>query len=374
MRIKTEKTLEEKRNERQKLQGSIESSTRKQAELEIELTKLKALLESTIRKHEKLQAERDNIVKERDDFKKNETLCQKRNYIKFCHSELEKATNNFDKSLIIGEGGYGIVYKGFLRYTTVAIKVLKCGSSQGDAEFNQEVEVLTKVRHPNLISLIGASPESRALIYEFIPNGSLDTFLTNRGSSSRSKLSWQHRIRIASEICSALIFLHSIEPHGIAHGDLKPENIMLDSNFVSKLTDFGISRKLQQSNKTATPFHLTETPKYTPAYCDPEFFSSYELNPKSDIYSFGIVLLQLVTGRGPRLIKDIVEEALDSDELDTIVDNSAGEWPTEQAKTLASLGLWCSDPSRKKRPDLGKDVWPSIKSMEHVAKSTLKEH
>ncbi|KAJ3673822.1 hypothetical protein LUZ60_005814 [Juncus effusus] len=361
--------------------SQLKNSLNEKAELERQLAESKTLLEITRREQEELQTERDNAVKERDyAFKKIELYRTKVGQssspavglIEFSYSELEEATNKFNKALKIGEGGFGSVYKGFLRHTTVAIKVLNHGSSQGDIEFNQEVEILTKVRHPNLIALIGASSEALALVYEFLPNGSLDTFLTN-DESSRRKLSWQDRIRIASEICSALIFIHSIPPHGIAHGDLKPENILLDSNYTSKLADFGISRKLQQSNKTATPFHLTEAPKYTPAYGDPEFFSSYELTPKSDIYSFGVVLLQLVTGRNPRGLKDTIEEAMDNGELDSVVDDLAGKWPIEVAEKMASLGLWCSDPSRKRRPHLGKDVWPVIESMGHVAESTLKE-
>ncbi|KAJ3694583.1 hypothetical protein LUZ60_010063 [Juncus effusus] len=290
-----------------------------------------------------------------------------KSYTEFSVFELKKATDNYSKSLMIGEGGYGIVYRGFLRYTTVAIKVLKCEGSQEDNEFNLEVRILTNTRHPNLISFIGANSEAWSLVFEFLPNGSLDTFLTN-GKNTTRNLSWQDRIRIASEICSELIFLHSMQPHGIAHGDLKPENILLDSNLVSKLTDFGISRELQRDIRTITPFHFTQNPKGSIGYFDPEYYSTGELTPQSDVFLFGAILLQLVTGRShPRGIKRFVEGTINDGKFDTIIDNSWGQWPIDEAKKMASLGLWCNHEERRKRPSLGTDVWPSLESMMRVA-------
>ncbi|XP_078163249.1 U-box domain-containing protein 70-like [Carex rostrata] len=161
----------------------------------------------------------------RSEKTKEETYwLSKGNYAKYNYSELQDATKNFKESLILGKGGFGIVYKGILQNTTVAIKMLKEGSSQGEREFNQEVEILSKVRHPNLVKLIGACAEIRALIYEYLPNGSLEDRL--RCINNTSPLSWQARVRIAFEICSALSFLHGSEPHGIVHGDLKPDNII----------------------------------------------------------------------------------------------------------------------------------------------------
>ncbi|GAU44028.1 hypothetical protein TSUD_349600 [Trifolium subterraneum] len=157
----------------------------------------------------------------------------------FSFSEIEEATCNFNPSLKIGEGGYGSIFKGILRHTEVAIKMLNPDSTQGPSEFQQEVTVLSKLRHQNLVTLIGANQESMTLIYEYLPNGSLEDHLSCNNSNT-SPLSWQTRIRIATELCSALIFLHSNKPHSIVHGDLKPSNILLDANFISKLSDFGI--------------------------------------------------------------------------------------------------------------------------------------
>ncbi|XP_078173005.1 U-box domain-containing protein 33-like [Carex rostrata] len=190
-------------------------------------------------------------------------------FAEYSYSELQVATKDFNKSFKLGEGGFGTVYKGILQNTTVAvaIKMLKEGSSQGAKEFNQEVEILSKVRHPNLVKLIGACAESRALIYEFLPNGSVEDRL--RCKNNTLPLPWQARVHIAFEICSALSFLHCSEPHGIVHGDLKPDNILLDGNNTSKICDFGLCRELNWTDSASIPYHWTDCPKGTFAYMDP---------------------------------------------------------------------------------------------------------
>ena len=130
--------------------------------------------------------------------------------------------------------------------------------------FSLQVAVLSKVRHPNLVTLIGASSESWALVYEFLPNGSLEDRLTRMNNTP--PLTWQVRTRIIAEICSALIFLHSNKPHPVVHGDLKPDNILLDANFVSKLGDFGICRLIIQSSTTTATLYCHTHPKGTFAY------------------------------------------------------------------------------------------------------------
>lgn len=222
---------------------------------------------------------------------------------------------------------------------------------------------MSKVRHPNLVTLIGACPEAWALVYEFLPNGSLEDRLNCRGNSP--PLSWQTRIRIAVELCSALIFLHSSKPHSIVHGDVKPANILLDAHFVSKLGDFGICRLLNQdqsSGNTTTLLHRTD-PKGTFAYIDPEFLSTGELSSKSDVYSFGIILLRLLTGRSALGLLKEVQYALDKGNLKGLLDPLAGDWPFVQAEQLAHLALRCSDMNRKNRPDLGSEVWRVLEPM-----------
>ncbi|KAJ1700040.1 hypothetical protein LUZ63_008552 [Rhynchospora breviuscula] len=243
--------------------------------------------------------------------------------------------------------------------------MLKDGSSQGINEFNQEVETLGKVRHPNLVTLIGACAEVRALIYEYFPNGSLEDHL--KCKNNMSPLSWQDRVRISFEICCALSFLHCSKPHGIVHGDLKPDNILLDSNNVSKISDFGLCRQLNWTDSASIPYHLTDCLKGTLAYMDPEYLSTAKITAQYDVYSFGIMLLRLATCKDPRGIGNLVEEAQKKGTLNTLVDPSAGSWPLKEAKKMMSLGLRCSDPIRKCRPDLSTKVWKELKSMVEIA-------
>ncbi|URE21532.1 Ubox [Musa troglodytarum] len=217
------------------------------------------------------------------------------------------------------------------------------------------MDVLSRVRHPNLVTLLGACPEARALVYEYLPNGSLEDHLTR-------KLTWQVRIRIAAETCSALVFLHSCKPLGVVHGDLKPVNILLDSNFASKISDLGMHRLLARSIGSSTLYHCTHLRKGTFAYMDPELLSSGEITAKSDVYSFGVVLLRLLTGRPAFGVSKVVKEALDMKCLERVLDASAGDWPYVQAEKLAKLGLKCCDMNKRNRPD-AKEAWKMLQPL-----------
>ncbi|XP_078155686.1 U-box domain-containing protein 70-like [Carex rostrata] len=278
----------------------------------------------------------------------------------FSLSELEQATQNFSDMLKIGEGGFGCVYRGSLRKTTVAIKKLNPESLQGLLEFQQEVDILTRVRHPNIVNLIGSCSKIWTLVYEFLPNGSLEDRLVC--ADNTASLTWQARTRVISEICLGLVFLHSNKPHLLIHGDLKPENILLDANFISKLSDFGISRFIKQSNTNTTVFYRTIHPAGTFGYFDPEFLSTGELTPKSDVYSFGIIVLRLLTGKPAMNIASLVRESMRTGTLQSIVDKSAGKWPFDLAKKLAKLGLKCVDLNRKRRLDMSQ-VWATIEPL-----------
>nr|CAB3469766.1 unnamed protein product [Digitaria exilis] len=169
-------------------------------------------------------------------------------------------------------------------------------------------------------------------------------------------LPWRSRIRIIAEICSALIFLHKNIPHPVVHGDLKPANILLDANLVSKLSDFGISRALIQSSTNMSALHCITDPVGTALYMEPDFLTTGELTPHSDVYSFGIVVLRMLTGKPPGGIKKIVEDAMEKGDLNSVVDTSAGEWPDVHVQQLAHLAISCTE-SRRSRPDLsGEDV------------------
>ncbi|KAJ6835152.1 U-box domain-containing protein 33-like [Iris pallida] len=342
-------------------------------DLEEKLLSAQHLFNSLQVEHEELQLLRDASIREAEELRRKTEAGTTRThgptyFSEFSYSEIEQATCNFSSSCKIGEGGYGSVYKGFLRNTIVAIKLLNPEGMQGQPEFHQEVNVLSRVRHPNLVTLIGSCSEAWALIYEFLPGGSLEDRLDCKNHSP--PLTWQARTRIATEICSSLIFLHSNKPHSVVHGDLKPDNIFLDANLVSKIGDFGICRFILQSTSTATLYCQT-TPKGTFAYMDPEFAATGELTPQSDVYSFGVILLRLLTGKQPFGLVKEVKGALEKGLLQGMIDPSAGNWPFVQAKQLAHLGLRCCEMSRKSRPDLVGDVWRVLEPMMRANSSSV---
>ncbi|PVH35708.1 hypothetical protein PAHAL_7G251000 [Panicum hallii] len=241
---------------------------------------------------------------------------------------------------------------------------------QGQPEFHQEASVLSTVRHPILVTLIGTCPEAFGLVYEFFPNGSLEDRLACKNNTP--PLTWQTRTRIIGEMCSALIFLHSNKPHPVVHGDLKPDNILLDANYSSKLGDFGICRLLIQTNTCSTTLYRTTNPRGAFSFMDPEFLTTGELTPRSDVYSFGIIILWLLTGKQHQRIAEIVEQAIEQGNLHSIIDNSAGSWPFIQANQLAHIGLRCAELSRRRRPDLTVDVWKVVEPLMKAASMTAR--
>ncbi|KAF8675247.1 hypothetical protein HU200_047920 [Digitaria exilis] len=344
----------------------LQKANEQKAELENKLLQTNSLLEQLQQLQEDLQREKEDALREAEEMRRR---CGNNEFIssdevsltEFSYSEIQEATNNFDESRKIGHGGCASVYKGFLRHTTVAIKKFNREGIVGEREFNDEVEILCKMRHPNLVTLIGVCRDPKVLVYEFLPNGSLEDRLQCKHHTE--PLLWRMRIRIAADICTALIFLHSNKPKGIAHGDLKPDNVLLDANFVGKLGDFGISRSLNLTNTTVTPYHRTDQIKGTLGYMDPGYICSGELTAQYDVYSFGVVLLRMLTGKNPLGLRSEVETALSSGVLHEILDTSAGDWPPELAEELASLALKCSRYDRKDRPDLAKEAWGVLQTM-----------
>ncbi|KAL4567074.1 hypothetical protein LXL04_022646 [Taraxacum kok-saghyz] len=352
------------------------------------------LLKTYKKERDELQAECDEalaILEEMKTKERTEGSSSNSNatrfYTEFSFSEVKDATCNFDPDLKIGEGGYGSIFRGSLRHTDVAVKMLHSHSLQGPSEFQQEVydgfalsplgyfllfnnvseyltlflqvNVLSKLRHPNLVTLIGACPDAWIIIYEYLSGGSLEDRLTCKNNTP--PLTWQTRIRIAAELCSVLIFLHSC---GIIHGDLKPANLLLDRNLVSKLSDFGICRILSNNEFTInnTSLCCRTDPKGTFVYMDPEFLSTGELTSKSDTYSFGIILLRLLTGRSALGLRKEVQYAMNKENLKSILDPTAGDWPFVQAQQLALLAMNCCD-VRENRPDLASEAWRVLEPM-----------
>ncbi|CAK9316481.1 unnamed protein product [Citrullus colocynthis] len=290
-------------------------------------------------------------------------------YRKYTIEEIEEATEFFSESRRIGEGGYGPVYKCDLDHTPVAIKVLRPDATQGRSQFKQEVEVLSCIRHPNMVLLLGACPEYGCLVYEFMANGSLEDRLLRRGNTP--PLSWQLRFKIAAEIGTALLFLHQTKPEPLVHRDLKPANILLDRNFVSKISDVGLARLVPPSiADSVTQYRMTSTAG-TFCYIDPEYQQTGMLGVKSDIYSLGIMFLQLITSRPPMGLTHHVERAIEKGSFENILDPAVPDWPIEEALSFAKLSLKCAELRRKDRPDLGKVILPELNRLRIIAEETM---
>ncbi|XP_066347321.1 U-box domain-containing protein 33-like [Miscanthus floridulus] len=267
----------------------------------------------------------------------------------FTMSDMQSATCNFSESFKIWSQGRGCVYKGEIMNRTVMIYKLLCHSIESVSQFQQEVYILSKVRHPHLVTLVGACPEALCLAYEYLPNGSLHDRLFSRCNSRH--LPWKIRARIVSEISDALLFLHSCKPQMIVHGNLKLENILLDTECHCKIADFGVSRLFTDDMKDY-PSGGSELKGSFP-YADPEYKRSKVVTPKSDVYYFGIVILQLLTGKQePAGLAGEVRRAMSCGKLSSVLDPTAGQWSMEVAGRLAELGLRCSEDSSRGRPDL----------------------
>ncbi|PNT76885.1 hypothetical protein BRADI_1g55240v3 [Brachypodium distachyon] len=270
--------------------------------------------------------------------------------LEFSFVNLQQATEDFKDVCKVGDTEYGRVYKGTIHNTTVAIKMCRSKSL-----FQQEVYVVRQGRHPNIVTLIGICAEASALVYEWLPMGNLEDHIVC--STDSPPLSWRIRTQIIGEVCCALLFLHSHKPSALVHGDLRPCNILIDANYRSKLCNFGTSTLFLQPG-TCPPNLATRLP-----YMDPEFLTTGELTPLSDVYSLGVIILRLLTGMPPIAIAKKVSEALESDSLHLLIDKFAGDWPYIQAKQLALLGLSCVEMRRDKRPDLLTKVWTVIEPL-----------
>ncbi|XP_078437109.1 leucine-rich repeat protein kinase family protein [Wolffia australiana] len=279
----------------------------------------------------------------------------------FAFSEMAQATRNFDNSSQVGIGGYGKVYKGILEDgTLVAIKRAEVGSLQGSREFFTEIEILSRLHHRNLVSLVGFCDEGdeQMLVYEFMPNGTLRDHLSGKWDDP---LSFSMRLNIALGSAKGILYLHAEADPPIFHRDVKATNILLDSNFIAKVADFGLSRLAPvPDNSGTTPSYVSTIVKGTPGYLDPEYFLTHKLTDKSDVYSLGVVFLELLTGllpisQGKNLVRE-VHIAYQSGMVFSTIDRRMGSYPPECVEMFMVLALRCCEDETNSRPSMAEVV------------------
>lgn len=298
---------------------------------------------------------------------KENNFCIPEHVDQFTTSQIRKATRRLSSKNLIGQGGYGPVYKGNLGGMPVAIKILKPRGSQGFPEFLQEMVVLSRLEHPHIVKLIGVCPESCSLVYEHLCNGTLLDRLKQGG------LQWEDRIRILTEQRSALVYLHSSRPNAIIHADLKLNNILLDAGDVSRLGDFGTARVVPVKPLEEETIIRRTVPMGTMGYIDPVFLMTGKLTTASDVYAFGVVILQLLTGLDDLNIVEQVRVAVKMHAVNTVLDPSAGTWPKKPTGQLLKLALRCCSWERKRRPAItSKTKWRSLHTLRAMSTSANK--
>ncbi|XP_060172683.1 LEAF RUST 10 DISEASE-RESISTANCE LOCUS RECEPTOR-LIKE PROTEIN KINASE-like 1.2 isoform X2 [Lycium barbarum] len=278
----------------------------------------------------------------------------------FDYDELVEATNNFDSKKELGDGGYGTVYKGKLRDgRVVAVKRLYENNCKRVEQFINEIDILTRLHHPNLVTLYGCtSRHSRELllVYEYIPNGTVADHLYGGDSTPRS-LSWNTRMKIAIETANALAYLHASD---VIHRDVKTNNILLDNNFCVKVADFGLSRLFPMDVT-----HVSTAPQGTPGYVDPEYHQCYQLTDKSDVYSFGVVLIELISSlpavdicrhRYEINLSNMAINKIQGNALHELVDSNLGFETDDKVRSMitavAELAFQCLQSDGDMRPSM----------------------
>nr|GEV84436.1 U-box domain-containing protein 33-like [Tanacetum cinerariifolium] len=261
--------------------------------------------------------------------------------------DLETATCGFSDSFKISCESDGVsFYKGEILNRTVMIKKLHPNNLQAQSEFQQEVQVVGRLRHKHILNLIGICQEAYALVYEYTP-WNLESRLSNKTISH--SMCWKTRTRVISEIANALLFLHTFRPEKIIHGNLKPENILLDSELSCKLCNFRFSSLVNEETFRCRSFRQYAELNGPFLFTDPEVLQTGTLTAKSDIYSFGMIMLWLLTGSQLVGLANEVRKAVLGSNLVSVLDASAGEWPIFVAKRLADFGLRCCESNTRNR-------------------------
>ncbi|XP_024981495.1 proline-rich receptor-like protein kinase PERK4 [Cynara cardunculus var. scolymus] len=282
----------------------------------------------------------------------------------FSYDELAAATGGFSQFNLLGQGGFGYVNKGVLpNGKEVAVKSLKAGSGQGEREFQAEVEIISRVHHRYLVSLVGycISDEQRMLVYEYVPNKTLEFHLHGKGPV----MDWRTRVHIALGSAKGLAYLHEDCHPSIIHRDIKSANILLDHNYEAKVADFGLA-KLTSANDT----HVSTRVMGTFGYLAPEYASSGKLTEKSDVFSFGVMLLEILTGRKPvdpssddmddSLVdwaKPLIANAKKDGDYSKLVDpHLEGNYDNDEMARMASCAAAGVRHSAKRRPKMSQIV------------------
>ncbi|VVB14349.1 unnamed protein product [Arabis nemorensis] len=283
----------------------------------------------------------------------------------FSYEELVNATNGFSDENLLGEGGFGCVYKGVLPDgRVVAVKQLKVGGGQGDREFKAEVETISRVHHRNLLSLVGycISENRRLLIYDYVPNNNLYFHLHGAGTPG---LDWATRVKIAAGAARGLAYLHEDCHPRIIHRDIKSSNILLENNFHPLVSDFGLAKLALDCNT-----HITTRVMGTFGYMAPEYASSGKLTEKSDVFSFGVVLLELITGRKPvdtsqplgdeslvEWARPLLSHAIETEEFKALADPKlGGNYVDAEMFRMIEAAAACIRHAAAKRPRMSQIV------------------
>ncbi|KAK8947447.1 putative serine/threonine-protein kinase [Platanthera zijinensis] len=281
----------------------------------------------------------------------------------FTLRELEMATGMFTDDNVIGEGGYGIVYHGVLPDSTqIAVKNLLNNRGQAEREFKVEVEAIGRVRHKNLVRLLGYCAEGahRMLVYEYVDNGNLEQWL-HGDVGPQSPLTWKIRMNIILGTANGLMYLHEgLEPK-VVHRDVKSSNILLDTQWNPKVSDFGLAKLLGSERS-----YVTTRVMGTFGYVAPEYASTGMLNERSDVYSFGILIMEIISGRNPvdynrppgevNLV-EWLKVMVSNRNSEGVLDPKMAEKPTSRALKKALLvALRCVDPEAQKRPKMGQVI------------------
>ncbi|KAK1293158.1 L-type lectin-domain containing receptor kinase IX.1 [Acorus calamus] len=279
---------------------------------------------------------------------------------RFTYRELRSATNGFDEAGKLGEGGFGAVYKGVLRDSSgieVAIKRVSKGSTQGRKEYAAEVKIISRLRHRNLVQLIGWCHDDRGellLVYELMPNGSLNSHLFG---SKNPPIRWGTRYKIARGVASSLLYLHEEWEQCVIHRDIKSSNIMLDSGFNAKLGDFGLARLLDHGRTSQTTVLAG-----TMGYLAPECVITGKASKESDVYSFGVVALEIACGRRPvepmlpeekvRLVEYVWGLYGRREMFEAVDERLEKDFDEAEMERLMVVGLWCAHPDYNLRPTI----------------------